>query len=118
MNWAKKQRKNMTYTEQLVWKELQELNHVLPEGIFWQRQLIVGNYIVDFVCKKAALGLEVDGVSHTNKVSYDNYRQYLLNQAGWKIMHLGEDVFKPAALYAFISDLKVETLRRLNKYDR
>ena len=108
----------MTYTESLVWTELQELNRALPTGIFWQRQHVTGKYIIDFVCKKAMLGIEVDGKSHLDKQNYDKYRQFCLEQAGWEILHIGEDVYNPAALYAFVRAVKAKTMLRLNKYNR
>jgi very-short-patch-repair endonuclease len=71
-----------------------------PEVVFWQqvnkgkfykidfdRQRIIGNYIVDFYVKTLGLVVEIDGESHNYKEEYDEIRDgYLLN--------LGLKIFK------------------------
>ncbi|HYK76938.1 MAG TPA: endonuclease domain-containing protein [Daejeonella sp.] len=66
----------------------------LPEVLFWMqvskrkfhkidfdRQRVIGNYIVDFYVKKLGLVIEIDGVSHDHKVACDKVRRdaYLRN---------------------------------------
>jgi len=65
----------------------------LPEVLFWMqvtkgrfhkidfdRQRIIGNYIVDFYVKKLGLIIEIDGSSHIGKEEYDKIREeYLLS---------------------------------------
>ena len=56
----------------------------LSEVIFWRqvragefhnldfdRQRVIGNYIVDFYVKSLGLVIEIDGESHNNKEEYD-----------------------------------------------
>ena len=70
---------------------------ILPEVLFWKqvhkgcfykidfdRQRIIGNYIVDFYVKALGLIVEVDGSSHDNKQAYDAARQAYLESFGLK----------------------------------
>ena len=43
-------------------------------GLDFDRQKVIGNYIVDFYCKRLGLIVEVDGRSHDDKVEYDRKR--------------------------------------------
>jgi very-short-patch-repair endonuclease len=46
------------------------------------RQRIIGNYIVDFYVKALGLIVEIDGISHENKIEYDATRQTFLENLG------------------------------------
>lgn len=69
-----------------------------PEVVFWQqvhknkfwnidfdRQRIIGNYIVDFYVKTLGLIVEIDGASHNDKEEYDGRRDEYLKSLGLKI---------------------------------
>lgn len=71
---------------------------ILSEVIFWKmvrakafhnidfdRQRIIGNYIVDFYVKNLGLAIEVDGWSHNTKIIYDEVRQKYLESLGLKV---------------------------------
>lgn len=71
---------------------------ILSEVIFWNqvrakifhnidfdRQRIIGNYIVDFYVKKLGLVIEIDGWSHDIKKDYDEVRQKYFESLGLKI---------------------------------
>ena len=71
---------------------------ILPEVLFWKqvhkgsfhkidfdRQRIIGNYIVDFYVKSLGLIVEVDGSSHDYKQAYDAARQDYLESFGLKV---------------------------------
>ena len=71
---------------------------ILPEVLFWKqvrkgsfhkidfdRQRIIGNYIVDFYVKSLGLIIEVDGSSHDYKQAYDAARQDYLESFGLKV---------------------------------
>ena len=73
----------------------------LSEVLFWQqvtkggfhnidfdRQRIIGNYIVDFYAKKLGLVVEIDGSSHDNKVDYDKERELYLVALGLKVYRI------------------------------
>lgn len=74
---------------------------ILSEVIFWKqvraksfhhidfdRQRIIGNYIVDFYVKKLGLIVEIDGGSHDLKKDYDEIRQKYLESLGLKIFRV------------------------------
>ncbi|MEG1668446.1 endonuclease domain-containing protein [Chryseobacterium sp.] len=71
---------------------------ILSEVIFWKmvraktfhnidfdRQRIIGNYIVDFYVKNLGLAIEIDGWSHDTKEIYDEVRQKYLESLGLKV---------------------------------
>jgi very-short-patch-repair endonuclease len=61
---AKQLRKNMTFSEVILWNELKNGQMM---GYDFDRQRPIGNYIVDFFCKDLQLALEVDGVTHLDE---------------------------------------------------
>ena len=104
----------MTPEETHVWRYFQELNARLPDGVFWCRQICVGRYIVDFLCPKAKLCLEVDGSSHYGKERYDKTRQLFLERAGYEVLHLTNvDTYNEDILLKFMEALEKKTQHRL-----
>ena len=76
---------------------------ILSEVLFWQqvhrgafhkidfdRQRIIGNYIVDFYVKALGLIIEIDGNSHDYKASYDAKRQIYLEGFGLKLYRISD----------------------------
>ncbi len=74
---------------------------ILSEVLFWQqvhqgkfhhidfdRQRIIGNYIVDFYVKTLGLVIEIDGSSHDDKVEYDTERQQYLESLGLRVYRI------------------------------
>ena len=64
------------------------------KGIFWKidfdRQRIIGNYIVDFYVKTLGLVIEIDGSSHDNKEEYDQKREEYLISLGLKVYQISD----------------------------
>jgi len=60
-DFSRKLRNNQTLGETLLWMELQKKQ---MRGYQFNRQKPLGNYIVDFYCKKLSLVIEIDGGSH------------------------------------------------------
>ena len=71
----------------------------LPEVLFWMRvnkgqfhdldfdrQKIIGNYIVDFYCKAFGLVVEIDGSSHNGREEEDALREAWLKDQGCEII--------------------------------
>lgn len=56
---AKELRKNMTPWENKLWYQF-----LRSYPVRWNRQKVLGNYIVDFYCSKAKLIIELDGGHH------------------------------------------------------
>lgn len=53
--------------------------------IDFDRQRIIGNYIVDFYIKGLSLVIEINGTSHNTKQDYDEKRENYLRSLGLKI---------------------------------
>lgn len=64
------------------------------KGIFWEidfdRQRIIGNYIVDFYVKTLGLVIEIDGLSHNDKETYDLKRDDYLISLGIRIYKISD----------------------------
>ena len=57
-------------------------------GFDFDRQRIIGNYIVDFYCHRAALVIEVDGTSHDGQGDYDAVRDHYLAALGLQVVRI------------------------------
>ncbi|WP_430899376.1 MULTISPECIES: HsdR family type I site-specific deoxyribonuclease [unclassified Paraflavitalea] len=73
----------------------------LPEVLFWNqvknkqfkgldfdRQKIIGNYIVDFYCPNCGVVIEIDGSSHDDKQEYDAARDKYLESLHLTVIHI------------------------------
>ena len=72
-------------SEVLFWKQVTKGNFY---SIDFDRQRIIGNYIVDFYAKKLGLVVEIDGSSHDNKVAYDLERELYLTSLGLRVYRI------------------------------
>ena len=53
----------------------------------------MGDFVLDFYCEAAALGVEVDGPHHADQVGYDEWRAECLGQYGIRVLRVSaEDV--------------------------
>lgn len=68
---AERMRKNMTRAERMLW-----FSFLREYPISFVAQKVVGNYILDFYCRKTRLSIELDGDSHYTKAQqeYDTTR--------------------------------------------
>jgi len=74
---ARALRKAGNYAEVVFWQQVHKNKF---HKIDFDRQRIIGNYIVDFYVKTLGLVVEIDGESHNDKEDYDEIREeYLLN---------------------------------------
>ncbi|SUT90759.1 MULTISPECIES: endonuclease domain-containing protein [Actinobacillus] len=80
---AKKLRSSMTEEEQMLWQELRAKRFI---GTKFRRQQVIGFYIVDFICFSKKLIIELDGIQHIDRQSYDEQRTRYLNQQGFKVL--------------------------------
>ncbi|MDG6027864.1 MAG: DUF559 domain-containing protein [Candidatus Brocadia sp.] len=95
--------KNRTLQERA--KELRKQG-ILSEVVFWKtfkdkkklgwdidRQVIIGNFIVDFFIPELGLVFEIDGSSHNDKQEYDQKRDAFLSSLQLKVVRIpGKDV--------------------------
>ncbi|MCS4300777.1 endonuclease domain-containing protein [Chryseobacterium sp. BIGb0232] len=75
----KEKRKARILGEVIFWKKVRTKNFY---EIDFDRQRIIGNYIVDFYVKSLGLIIEIDGSSHDEKQVYDGIRQEYLESLG------------------------------------
>ncbi len=59
-------------------------------GHQFNRQFPIENYIVDFICRKLNLIIEIDGNSHLTKSESDRERQDYLERLGFNILRFSE----------------------------
>ena len=83
-------RNTSTYTEILLWNELKG-KQIL--NVQFNRQRPIGKYIVDFLCSKAKLIIELDGITHHSEEAFqlDNIRQTELEKLGYKILRFHDE---------------------------
>jgi len=83
---ARELRNEMTKAEACLWKYA--LRAKMMKGYSFRRQRPILNYIVDFVCDKLKLIIEVDGNSHImgNNAERDRIRQTDLENAGYVVL--------------------------------
>ena len=76
---AKDKRQAGVYAEVLFWQQVHKGKF---HKIDFDRQRIIGNYIVDFYIKALGLIIEIDGTSHDNKTCEDAERQAYFDSLG------------------------------------
>lgn len=72
-------------SEVLLWNQLKQGQLM---GLDFDRQKIIGNYIVDFYCAEMKTIVEVDGSSHDDKADYDAQRDAYLSGLGLRVIHV------------------------------
>jgi very-short-patch-repair endonuclease len=82
---AKEKRKAGILSEVLFWKQVRAKQF---HNIDFDRQRIIGNFIVDFYVKALGLVVEIDGCSHEAKTEYDAVRQIFLESLGLKVFRV------------------------------
>ena len=83
-------RKTGNLCEVLLWRQFHK---GMFKGYDFDRQKIIGNYIVDFYCVSCNTVIEVDGSSHDGKEEYDMERNAFLTGLGLSVIHIpAEDI--------------------------
>ncbi|MFY9452285.1 MAG: DUF559 domain-containing protein, partial [Bacteroidales bacterium] len=88
---ARELRKAGNLSEVLFWQQVKGKQFL---GLDFDRQKIIGNYIVDFFIKDIGVIVEIDGNSHDNKEKYDNERDEYFKSLGLHIIHLRDEDVK------------------------
>jgi very-short-patch-repair endonuclease len=76
-------RKSMTDAERRLWRSLQRKQ---LDGLKFRRQHPFGDYVIDFVCLKAKVAVEVDGGQHAENQAADAARTKYLESAGFHVL--------------------------------
>ncbi len=82
-NRAKAMRREPALYERRLWKILRDRQ---LEGMKFNRQKIIGSYIVDFVCFRHRLIVEADGPLHDDRAEYDAARDAWLVGEGFRVL--------------------------------
>ena len=85
---ARKLRKHGTKGEAILWRDVLKTKQNWPYQ--FNRQFPLDNYIVDFICRKLKLIIEVDGSSHFAKSADDYERQRYLEESGYTVLRFSE----------------------------
>ena len=82
-------RSHSTLSEILLWQKLRASQF---RGFAFNRQKLLGNYIVDFYCRKLNLVIEVDGNSHffEESVMEDQERQNVIERMGLNFLRCSD----------------------------
>ena len=82
-------RSHSTLSEILLWQKLRASQF---RGYDFNRQKPLGNYIVDFYCRKTNLVIEIDGDSHDNEeaVVEDRKHQQILEELGVSFLRFSD----------------------------
>ena len=80
---AQELRKNATKEENHLWYDF-----LREHPLKFQRQNVVGNYILDFYCNRAKIAIEIDGSQHyeDDGRKYDDRRTEILEKQGIKVL--------------------------------
>jgi very-short-patch-repair endonuclease len=87
INFSKKNRHAGILGEVLFWKQVHKGKFY---GINFNRQKVIGNYIVDFYVPSLSLVIEIDGWSHNYKEEYDIERDNYLKSFGLHIFKIAD----------------------------
>jgi very-short-patch-repair endonuclease len=74
-------RKDAPFAERVIWERLR--NRKLA-GLKFRRQVPIGPYIADFLCKEVRLVVELDGPDHDE--AYDRKRDGWFRDQGYQVL--------------------------------
>jgi very-short-patch-repair endonuclease len=80
---ARDLRNSMTGAEKVLWDVLKKRQIC---GLKFRNQHPINRYILDFFCHEKMLAIEVDGDVHSERKTYDHYRDEFLKSAGIKTL--------------------------------
>jgi very-short-patch-repair endonuclease len=109
-DFARQLRFEPTSAERKLWGYLRKRS---LEGFRFNRQVAIGPYVVDFLCREKRLIVEVDGATHgeTHEVKYDERRSVFLVAQGFHVVRVGNgDVYHNVG--GVIESLMIELERR------
>ncbi len=89
---AQELRNNATEAEQRLWGRLRRRS---LGGFKFSRQMSVGPFVCDFLCRERGLVVELDGGQHSEQESQDGRRTAFLNREGLTVLRFwNNDVFE------------------------
>ena len=85
---AREKRNKPTEAENLLWQKLRRHQF---RGLSFRRQHGIGQFIVDFYCRKVNLVIEVDGTIHQYQAEEDGIRQEYLESLKLKVLRFSNE---------------------------
>ena len=78
-------RQSQTDAERTIWQRLRDRRFL---GLKFRRQVLIGPYIVDFICCEVSIGIELDGGQHNECAvkQYDARRSVFLEAQGLRVL--------------------------------
>jgi very-short-patch-repair endonuclease len=102
---VQKLRKNPTETEKIIWEVVRDRR--LSGYKFLRQHSIRFNYygkirffVADFYVAELKLVIEIDGKIHKNQQEYDQYRTFIINQLGMRVVRITNDDIKDSTQLA------------------
>jgi BirA family biotin operon repressor/biotin-[acetyl-CoA-carboxylase] ligase len=90
---ARELRNPATPAERLLWRYLARSQ----TGAKFSRQMQVGKFFADFLCRELKLVIEVDGFSHDLRLGYDDARDRWFAGEGYRVLRFtNADVLRDA----------------------
>jgi very-short-patch-repair endonuclease len=91
LRFAREQRAQAVQAEAIIWRAVRNRRR---EGAKFQRQVPLGDYIVDFICFEYRLAVEIDGPSHdvSQQRLADKERDTWLREQGFRILRLANEL--------------------------
>ena len=83
IEFARHLRKNQTSAEDIFWNEVRNRRFL---KLKFRRQVPISKYFADFVCESEKLVVELDDVSHADKMEYDLERTKILEDHGYRVI--------------------------------
>jgi very-short-patch-repair endonuclease len=106
---ARRLRQTQSVAEKILWERLRrnQLN-----GWGFRRQSPLGGYVVDFLCHKPAMIVEVDGPAHDDEEqkTFDAARTVKLEDLGYLVIRVREHVVRDGAEHVLAWIAKVGAL--------
>ena len=88
---ARELRKAGSLAEVLFWNQVKNKQF---KSFDFDRQKVIGNYIVDFFCTNCNVVIEIDGSSYDEKQEYDAVRDAFLESLGLTVIHISVEEVK------------------------
>lgn len=110
LEFARELRGNQTDVEKKLWHLLRNKRFF---GYKFYREVPIGNYIADFVCKSEKLIIELDGGQHATQKNYDQERTEFLTKQGFKVIRFWNNELNESlevVLLTILSALRNESL--------
>lgn len=79
---ARKLRREATPAERVLWRYLSRSQL----GVKFSRQMPVGPYFADFLCRELGLVVELDGYSHDLRPGHDAARDSWMREEGYRVL--------------------------------